>query len=492
MSNEPSAEGPALASVEEPAPTPAPAEEAEAPAEEEEPAAEPEEEPAAGPEEEPAAEPEGPAAEEGVPPPTQPSGPLAIAHGEAIPALTGVLARCTDRDGTRWQDGTVTLDAKGVVVSGHAEGETVVVVPHQRITGVRLVHTEEEACGRPVDCVLRVDTVADEGGETSYLLAAAGEAERSEWVRRFCAFRRAELAAASALGPSVACLKAFAESAEYREILQRYKDLSVADVQSMLVPGSMKQNNGVPSELGEGSWSVQINLPSGRQTWCNLPEQAEPPTAAQIYEAWLSAYAVSTRCAWEHLIDPKLFNTKDRYDSLRDPTVGSYCEYILKRNPNAILDGEIGEVNTFVSQVLGQPFLAMVEVCERQAHRAGIPLTSMFCWIDEFSLHFPVASTEDMAAGKGDDYTTIFRKTIARCGHTLVVLVPWRDPAWPRRAWCVEEGHQSVDLMCKFTIGLTAAGACVHCLCCRRRRRFRVRLLPRFHWCAVVAVVPCM
>jgi hypothetical protein len=465
MSNETSTtavEEPALAPVEEPAPTPAPAEQAEAPAEEEEPAAEPEEEePAAEPEEE-------PAAEEGVPPPTQSSGPLAIAHGEAIPALTGVLARCADRDGPRWQDGTVTLDAKGVVVCSHEGGEAVVAVPHRRITGVRLVHTADEACGRPVDCVLRVDTVADEGGETSYLLAAASEAERSEWVRRFCAFRRAELAAASALGPSVACLKTLAESAEYREMVQRYKDLSVADIQSMIVPGSMKQNNGVKSELGEGSWSVQLNLASGRQTWCNLPKQAEAPTAAQIHEAWLLAYAVSTRCAWENLIDPKLFDTPDRYDSLRDPAVGSYCEFILKRNPNAILDGEIGEVNTFVSQVLGQPFLAMVEVCERQAHRAGIPLTSMFCWIDEFSLHFPVATTKDMAAGKGDDYTTIFRKTISRCGHTLVVLVPWRDPAWPRRGWCVEEGHQSVDLMCKFTIGLTAAGACVHCRCSSR------------------------
>eukprot|EP01047_Picozoa_sp_COSAG01_P075557 COSAG01_NODE_12986_length_1651_cov_450.233097_1_plen_374_part_10 len=193
-------EEPALAPVEEPAPTSAPAEQAEAPAEEEEPAAEPEEEPTAEPEEE-------PAAEEGVPPPTQSPGPLAIAHGEAIPALTGVLARCADRDGPRWQDGTVTLDAKGVVVCSHEGGEAVVTVPHRRITGVRLVHTADEACGRLVDCVLRVDTVADEGGETSYLLAATSETERSEWVRRFCAFRQAELAAASALGPSVACLK---------------------------------------------------------------------------------------------------------------------------------------------------------------------------------------------------------------------------------------------------------------------------------------------
>eukprot|EP01047_Picozoa_sp_COSAG01_P067046 COSAG01_NODE_9383_length_2459_cov_6.883573_2_plen_422_part_01 len=389
---EPEEEEPAAEPEEEPAPTPAPAEEAVAPAEEEEPAAEPEEEPAtesgeeelaaepeeeelaAEPEEEPApiptpaeekpaAEPEEeePAAEEGVPPPTQSSPPLDISHSEAIPALTGVLAKwCADCDGAPWQDHVFTLDAQGLSRQSADGEDQAAAIPHRQIRRVRYAHTEDEACGRPVDCVIIVGIGPHEGGET-YRLAAANEAERTQWLRRFCAFRRAELAAASALGPSVAYLKDLAESAEYQEMVQQYKKLKVADIQSMIVPGSMKQN-GVKSELGEGSWSVQINLPSGRQTWCNVDKQAEAPTAAQIHEAWLLAYAVSTRCAWENLIDPKLFDTKDRYDSLRDDKVGSYCEFILKRNPNAILDGEIGEVNTFVSQVLGQPFLAMVEV----------------------------------------------------------------------------------------------------------------------------------
>eukprot|EP01047_Picozoa_sp_COSAG01_P073328 COSAG01_NODE_11925_length_1834_cov_111.649568_2_plen_232_part_00 len=185
MSNEPSTEGPALAPVEEPAPTPAPAEEAEAPAEEEEPAAEPEEEPpAAEPEEEePAAGPEGPAAEEGVPPPTQSSSLL-----EAIPALTGVLAKwCADCDGAPWRDLVFTLDAQGLSQQSANGEDQAAAIPHRQITRVRSSHTEDEACGRPMDCVLLVDIVADQGGET-YRLAAASEAERTQWLRRFCAF----------------------------------------------------------------------------------------------------------------------------------------------------------------------------------------------------------------------------------------------------------------------------------------------------------------
>eukprot|EP01047_Picozoa_sp_COSAG01_P037481 COSAG01_NODE_2982_length_6754_cov_8.260556_1_plen_376_part_00 len=359
----------------------------------------------------------------------------APAEGEAVPPLKGTLAKLGGRDHNQWQSRVFTVGPQGIMWETTRRGQKNPVVPHEDIVRVRLTHTDAEAHGRPKDHVFILQTKV-KGGKT-YYLAAASEAERAEWVRRICAYRRAELAAASALGPSVKELKAFSESAEYEEVLASYRKLRVGDIERMMIGKPTK--NGKKSELGAGSWSVQIQLLNGRRTWCNMPKQRKAPAAAQILKEWLPVYIETTRCAWENLIDPKLFNTPDRYDSLHDAEVGSYCEYILKQDPNAILNGRIGEVNVFISQVLGKPFLAMVEVCVVQAERAGIPLSSMYCWIDEFSLRFPVASKEDMAQGKGDDYTTIFRKMISRCGNTLTVMVPWHAPGWVLRIWCVEE-----------------------------------------------------
>ena len=36
------------------------------------------------------------------------------------------------------------------------------------------------------------------------------------------------------------------------------------------------------SELGAGSWSVQIKLPFGRKTCANIPPQEHPPTLDQV------------------------------------------------------------------------------------------------------------------------------------------------------------------------------------------------------------------
>ena len=57
-----------------------------------------------------------------------------------------------------------------------------------------------------------------------------------------------------------------------------------------------------------GSWSVQIQLPYGRRTWCNFPPSDNAPTAKDIVETWLPTYVHTTRAVWENLLDPRLFD----------------------------------------------------------------------------------------------------------------------------------------------------------------------------------------
>ena len=59
-----------------------------------------------------------------------------------------------------------------------------------------------------------------------------------------------------------------------------------------------------------------------------------------------------------------------------------------------------------------------------------------------------------MAEGKGEDYITIFRNNIARCGWTLAVFTPWSLPAWTRRIWCVDEGYETVLAGARLSVGL--------------------------------------
>eukprot|EP01047_Picozoa_sp_COSAG01_P036734 COSAG01_NODE_2881_length_6915_cov_5.685739_1_plen_822_part_00 len=211
------------------------------------------------------------------------------------------------------------------------------------------------------------------------------------------------------------------------------------------------------SELGEGSWAVQLRLPFGRLTWANFTPRDEQPGPAELLAEFLPVYMWSTRMVWENLLDPVLFDGATTYEKLRDSACGSTVQVIRKRNARAILDGQIGEVNRFVSQVLGSRFEDTVEAVRNHAQQHGIDPRDLFLWIDEFSLCFPVASEEQMRQGQGDDYVTIFRKNVKRCGWTLAVMTPWRDPVWARRIWCVDEGYESAVAGTIFSVGLTEA-----------------------------------
>ena len=92
---------------------------------------------------------------------------------------------------------------------------------------------------------------------------------------------------------------------------------------------------------------------------------------------------------------------------------------------------------------------------EAHARKHGIDPRDLFLWVDEFSLRFPVCSTEEMEQGKGEDYITIFRNNIARCSWTLAVMTPWTHPAWTRRGWCIDEGYETVKLRdARLSVGL--------------------------------------
>ena len=95
-----------------------------------------------------------------------------------------------------------------------------------------------------------------------------------------------------------------------------------------------------------------------------------------------------------------------------------------------------------------------VGAAEAHARKHGIDPRDLFLWVDEFSLRFPVCSTEEMEQGKGEDYITIFRNNIARCNWTLAVFTPWDDPAWTKRIWCVDEGYETVVAGARLSLGL--------------------------------------
>jgi len=120
---------------------------------------------------------------------------------------------------------------------------------------------------------------------------------------------------------------------------------------------------------------------------------------------------------------------------LKDPEVGSTVQRILKENPRAFMDSHIGEVNLFLSQVLGSKFEDTVGALRLHCKKNKLNPGTVFTWMDEFSLRFPVPKEELLHKHAGhtaalqqglSGYISIFKRNVFRCSHTLAVMTPVR------------------------------------------------------------------
>ena len=164
---------------------------------------------------------------------------------------------------------------------------------------MRAVRDEAEAHGRPMDRTFIVKMAESEGGAT-HILSADSPEQRCSWVQLLAAARAPQLFMECAVGPSAQFLFDFAAGPDVVAAKETLRSLTVEEVQQMIKDGPNR--NGKKSELGEGSWSVQLLLPHGRLTWANIPKQQHAPTAEQLHREWLPQYIETTRMVWENVL----------------------------------------------------------------------------------------------------------------------------------------------------------------------------------------------
>jgi len=215
----------------------------------------------------------------------------------ALP-ITGTLQKHSPADGS-WQACACELTREALWLDGEQAGQTAVSLALEDIGIVRAVRDEAEAHGRPMDRTFLVKMAESEGGAT-HILSADSPEERCSWVQLLAAARAPQLFKGCAVGPSAQFLFDFAAGPDVAAAKETLRALTVEDVQQMIKGGPNR--NGKKSELGEGSWSVQLLLPHGRLTWANIPKQEHAPTAEQLHREWLPQYIETTRMVWENVL----------------------------------------------------------------------------------------------------------------------------------------------------------------------------------------------
>ena len=236
------------------------------------------------------------AAEEGAPPEAAAAAAEARRWREA--GLTGTLQKLAPADSS-WQACACELTREALRLTSEQAGQTAVSLALEDIGIVRAVRDEAEARGRPVDRTFLVKMAESEGGAT-HILSADSPEQRCSWVQLLAAARAPQLFKGCAVGPSAQFLFDFAAGPEVAAAKVALRALTVEGVQQMIKAGPNR--NGKKSELGEGSWSVQLLLPHGRLTWANIPKQEHAPTAEQLHREWLPQYIETTRMVWENVL----------------------------------------------------------------------------------------------------------------------------------------------------------------------------------------------
>ena len=101
----------------------------------------------------------------------------------------------------------------------------------------------------------------------------------------------------------------------------------------------------------------------------------------------------------------------------------------------------VGPATHFVSHVWGYDFRRMLEaVLELEGSEAEPD--SVFVWLDVLSVNQHKAS--DNAYDK-DWWSSTFKRAIGAFGRTVLVMMPWEDPAPLKRSWCLWEILSSLE-----------------------------------------------
>ena len=159
-------------------------------------------------------------------------------------------------------------------------------LPLEDIDIVRMAK-EDEGAFKPVGCTFRVTIEESEGVKVTHTLSTGSAEERRSWVQLLAAARAPQLFKECAVGPSAQYLFELSEGPELVAAREKLRLLTVEDVQKMIHKGPTQNKDGRASELGDGSWSVQVLLPFGRLTWANIKAQDDAPTAEQLHTDWL-------------------------------------------------------------------------------------------------------------------------------------------------------------------------------------------------------------
>ena len=124
----------------------------------------------------------------------------------------------------------------------------------------------------------------------------------------------------------------------------------------------------------------------------------------------------------------------------RDGGAGrSYCELLAERS-----GAPCAASTHFPSWVFKYDFGAVVETLRAWIDSDASPADAE----DACSFWFSPATMNQWAAAAGTlpvDWFEVFKTTIAEIGHTLPIMMPWREPANLGRVWCVYEIFESLQ-----------------------------------------------
>ena len=108
--------------------------------------------------------------------------------------------------------------------------------------------------------------------------------------------------------------------------------------------------------------------------------------------------------------------------------------------------GFVGTPNVFVSHAWSYKFIDVVQALCEFAESLPEPV---FFWFD--CLCIDEHATQVLGP---DFWDTTFKASIAKIGHTVMVLAPWEKPIPLTRSWCLWEIFCTIDVGAKFTVCL--------------------------------------
>eukprot|EP00004_Rigifila_ramosa_P024642 TRINITY_DN7209_c0_g1_i5.p1 TRINITY_DN7209_c0_g1~~TRINITY_DN7209_c0_g1_i5.p1 ORF type:complete len:1114 (+),score=222.94 TRINITY_DN7209_c0_g1_i5:499-3342(+) len=109
------------------------------------------------------------------------------------------------------------------------------------------------------------------------------------------------------------------------------------------------------------------------------------------------------------------------------------CSYASLLKAKGRTEGLVGRANVFVSHAWRYLFLDLVEALREQWEREGSnPET--YLWLDVF-----VNNQHGTGERPFEWWTTAFTSSLSSIGRAWVVLIPWDDPIYVQRIWCLFE-----------------------------------------------------